>query len=219
MLAAVAGLHPALCQPRAGQRNRGPNFPNSSTTAQPRIAVVLLDRHHPHSVFVSCEHPAALRSSAAGSLPLRKSAVPRAGQLTSSAPAPRYGFAVVIPGRYSFTPLPGQAPPEVFRASGRQPFRLLAQTVSEQVRHRLRRRVSARQHPLPRTLFLCSSKWAVPSQAGEAVCQPHNAGLCRGLGASGLPDLAPPKPFTHIAPDRLPGHAPLRSASLVTGRL
>ena len=49
-------------------------------------------------------HPAALRSSAAGSLPLRKSAVPRAGQLTSSVPAPRYGFAVVIPGRYSSRP-------------------------------------------------------------------------------------------------------------------
>lgn len=25
--------------------------------------------------------------------------------------------------------------------------------------------------------------WAVPAQAGEAVCPPHNAGLCRGLGA------------------------------------
>ena len=106
-LAAVVGLHPALCQPRAGQRNRGPNFPNSSTSAPPRIATVLLDWHHPLSVFVGCEHPAALRSSAAGSLPLRKSAVPQASQLTSSAPAPRYGFAVVIPGRYSSTPLTG----------------------------------------------------------------------------------------------------------------
>ncbi len=48
-------------------------------------------------------------------------------------------------------------------------------------------------HPAPEGLckaayaavngFLCSGKWAVPSQAGEAVCQPHNAGLCRGLGA------------------------------------
>ena len=157
-LAAVAGLHPALCQPRAGQRNRGPNFPNTSTSAQPRTAVVLLDRHHPLSVSVGCEHPAALRSSAAGSLPLRKSAVPRAGQLTSSAPAPRYGFAVVIPGRYSSTPLPGQAPPEVFRAAGRQPFRLLAQTVTEQVRHRLRRSLNARQHTLPRTSYRYSGK-------------------------------------------------------------
>ena len=51
-----------------------------------------------------CGQSSALRSSAAGSLPLRKSAVPRAGQLTSSVPAPRYGFAVVKPGRYSSRP-------------------------------------------------------------------------------------------------------------------
>ena len=215
----MAGLHPALCQPRAGQRNRGPNFPNSSTSALPRTAIVLLDRHHPLSVSVGCEHPAALRSSAAGSLPLRKSAAPQASQLTSSAPAPRYGFAVVIPGRYSSTPLTGKNPPEVFRAAGRQPFRLLALRVSVRASHTQRRGVCARQHPLPRTYYLRSSRWAVPSQAGEAVCQPHNAGLCRGLGASGLPALAPPKPFTPIAPDRLPGQPPRRSGSLVTGRL
>ena len=33
------------------------------------------------------------------------------------------------------------------------------------------------------TVFLRSLLWAVPAQAGEAVCQPHNAGLCRGQGA------------------------------------
>ena len=69
-----------------------------------RRAAVLLDRHHLNSASVQCEHPAALRSSAAGSLPLRKSAVPQAGQLTSSVPAPRYGYAVVKPGRYSSRP-------------------------------------------------------------------------------------------------------------------
>ena len=58
----------------------------------------------------------------------------------------------------SSTPLPGYTPPEVFRASGRQPFRLLAQTVSEQVRHRLRRWVCARQHTLPRTSYCYSGK-------------------------------------------------------------
>ena len=42
---------------------------------------------------------------------------------------------------------------KAFRASRRQPFRLQAQTVSEQVRHRLRREVSARQHTLPRTSY------------------------------------------------------------------
>ena len=48
---------------------------------------------------------------------------------------------------------------KAFRAARRQAFRLLAQTVSEQVRHRLRREVSARQHTLPRTSY--------PDRAGE----------------------------------------------------
>lgn len=47
----------------------------------------------------------------------------------------------------------------------------------------------------------------------------HVAGLCRGLGARGLPALAPPKPANPHTQDRLRGHAPLRSAPLVTGRL
>ena len=70
----------------------------------PRRPSVQCEGHHSPSVSVVCGHPAALRSSAAGSLPLRKSAVPQASQLTSSVPAPRYGFAVVIPGRYSSRP-------------------------------------------------------------------------------------------------------------------
>ena len=49
--------------------------------------------------------------------------------------------------------------------------------------------------------------------------QRTGAGLCRGLGASSLPALAPPKPVTPPAPDRLRGQPPLRSGSLVTGRL
>ena len=73
----------------------------------PRRPSVPCEGHHSPSVSVVCGHPAALRSSAAGSLPLRKSAVPQASQLTSSVPAPRYGFAVVIPGHYSSTPPPG----------------------------------------------------------------------------------------------------------------
>lgn len=70
----------------------------------PRVPSVPCEGNHSPSVSVVYGHPAALRSSAAGSLPLRKSAVPQASQLTSSAPAPRYGFAVVIPGRYSSRP-------------------------------------------------------------------------------------------------------------------
>ena len=49
--------------------------------------------------------------------------------------------------------------------------------------------------------------------------QRTGSGLCRGLGACSLPALAPPKPVTPPAPDRLRGQPPLRSGSLVTGRL
>ena len=62
-LAAVAGPSPALCQPRTEQRNRGPNFPNSSTTAQFRISVVNMQPPSPASAIVRCEVPAALIAS------------------------------------------------------------------------------------------------------------------------------------------------------------
>ena len=88
-LAAVVGLHPALCQPRAGQRNRGPNFPNSSTSAPSRIAIVLLDRHLPHSASKQCEHPAALRSSAAGSFQAVTPLPPQAPSEESRPSTPR----------------------------------------------------------------------------------------------------------------------------------
>ncbi len=68
-LAAVAGPSPALCQPRAWQRNQGPNFPNSSTTAQPRITLINPRRTSPASTSVLREHPAALCPSG-GSLRL-----------------------------------------------------------------------------------------------------------------------------------------------------
>ena len=154
------------CQPRSScrllRKLRRPQLPLHSPRGgvgnirgrkvQPRRAAVLLNRHHPHSASVLCGHPAALRNSAAGSLPLRKSAVPQASQLTSSAPAPRYGFAVVIPGRNSSRPfrrstcarsshlrqlkLPQCSGPcsfrdrKAFRAGRIRPSRPLAQTVS-----------------------------------------------------------------------------------------
>ena len=40
---------------------------------------------------------------------------------------------------------------------------------------------------------------------GGRLPNPSAVGLCRGLGARGLPALAPPKPATHTAPDRLRG--------------
>jgi|GEM_PF-4315326 len=47
-LAAVAGLHPALCQPRTGLRNWGPNFPNCSAPVPPRIPASRFKGHYPH---------------------------------------------------------------------------------------------------------------------------------------------------------------------------
>ena len=68
-LAAVAGPSPALCQPRAGQRNRGPNFPNSSTPAQLRISGINMQPASPASTRKQFQDPAALCPSG-GSLRL-----------------------------------------------------------------------------------------------------------------------------------------------------
>ena len=78
-----------LCRPRSScrllRRLRRPQLPLRSSTGglggvrgrkvPPRRPSVLLDRHHPHSVSVQCEHPAASRTSGAGSFSLRKPAV------------------------------------------------------------------------------------------------------------------------------------------------
>lgn len=79
---------------------------------------------------MQCEQPAALRSSAAGSFQAVTPLPPQAPEEESRPSTSRYGFAVVIPACYSSTPPPGRIPPEVFRAGRRQPFRLLAQTLS-----------------------------------------------------------------------------------------
>ena len=65
---------------------------------------MLLDRYHPHSSSVQCEHPAALRSSAAGSFQAVTHLPPQAPSEESRPSTPRYGFAVVKPGRYSSRP-------------------------------------------------------------------------------------------------------------------
>ena len=118
----------------------------------PRRAAVLLDRHNPHSASVQCGLPAALRSCAAGSLSLRKPAVGHSPPARLLRSAPRYGFAVVIPARYSSRPfrrstcarsshlrqlkLPQCSGPcsfrdgKAFRAGRIRPSRPLAQTVS-----------------------------------------------------------------------------------------
>ena len=96
----MAGLHPALCQPRAGQRNRGPNFPNSSTTAQLRISVINTRLASPASTIVRCENPAALGAS------LGVGPAPKAVCQSESATPPLAPFlrGRVQPGRYSSRP-------------------------------------------------------------------------------------------------------------------
>ena len=68
-LAAVAGPSPALCQPRAGQRNWDPNFPHSSTTAQLRISIINTQPASPATTSKQFQDPAALCPSG-GSLRL-----------------------------------------------------------------------------------------------------------------------------------------------------
>ncbi len=237
-LAAVVGLHPALCQPRTGQRNRGPNFPNSSTSVPPRITIVLLDRHLPHSASEQCKHPAALRSSAAGSFQAVTPLPPQAPSEESRPSTPRYGFAVVIPGRYSSTPPPGKSPPEVFRASRWQPFRLLAQTVSEQVRHRLRRRprisdvsvvlLFEGQCQFANTVVphinagAALTGWAVPAQAPEGVCPPAApvfVWVWEPKVSQTLRRQSPPHPHTAKHPPWPRSTRFARSAPYGTGRL
>ena len=84
----------------------------------------------PLGASVQRDQSSALRSSAAGSFQAVTPLPPQAPEEESRPSTPRYGSAVLIPACYSSTPLPGRIPPEVFRAGRRQPFRLLAQTVS-----------------------------------------------------------------------------------------
>ena len=90
----------------------------------------------PLAASVVCEQSAALRTSGAGSFQAVTPLPPQAPLEESRPSTPRYGFAVFIPACYSSTPLPGRIPPEVFRAGRRQPFRLLAQRVLNNIKIR-----------------------------------------------------------------------------------
>ena len=99
-LAAVAGLHPALCQPRTGLHNWGPAPPNCSAPVPSRISVIKMQPVSPATTSVLREHPAALRSSAAGSFQAVTPLPPQAPEEESHPSTPRYGFAVFIPARH-----------------------------------------------------------------------------------------------------------------------
>ena len=115
----MAGPSPALCQPRAVQRNRGPNFPNSSTTAQLRISVINTRPPSPASTRKQCQHPAALGAS------LGVGPAPKAVCQNESATPPLAPF------------LRGTAPPCVYlwalfrhTSAGKNPARSVAGTQS-----------------------------------------------------------------------------------------
>ena len=134
----------------------------------PRRPSVQCDRHLSPSTLVVCDHPAALRSIRCWVVPGRDSSssagsVRRVPSLHSAVSLrlvytwPLFLqalclFRLVRGPRYAAVRARLQSH-KAFRAARRQASRLLAQTVSEQVRHRLRREVSARQHTLPRTSY------------------------------------------------------------------
>jgi hypothetical protein len=108
----------------------------------------------------------------------------------------------------------------VFRASRRQPFRLLAQTVSEQVRHRLRRGVSAR--PAAKNVLPPIRQWAVPAQAPEAVCPPTPTvfvGVWEPKVSQPLHRQSPPPSLSSRPPPGPRSTRFARSAPYGTGRL
>ena len=150
-LAAVAGPSPALCQPRAGQRNRGPVPPKSSTSAQPRISDINIPLTSPASALVQFEHPAAL--------------CPRAGRSVCDS---------LWPGKPSTKsqepPLQGRVSPG--RCSGR-PFRPSAvATVTRVLRIPCHLRFAPERKSLP------GAQEAVLRPAGAAcvrTSQPHPA--------------------------------------------
>lgn len=129
----------------------------------PRRPSVLCDGHLSPSTLVVCDHPAALRSIRCW----------------------------VVPGRDSSTPPPGRTPPEVFRASRRQPFRLLAQTVSGfRFATPATDCAGATVPGFASNVVPRFGQWAVPAQGGEAVCLPFASGLFNSAvkPASGLAD-------------------------------
>ena len=88
-LAAVVGLHPALCQTRTGLCNWGPNFPNCSAPVPSRISVIKIQSTSPAEAPVVREHPVALCSSADGSFQAVTPLPPQAPSEESRPSTPR----------------------------------------------------------------------------------------------------------------------------------
>jgi hypothetical protein len=61
--------------------------------------------------------------------------------------------------------------------------------------------------------------WAVPAQAPEAVCPRTSSVSSAAPGSLRSPFRGAPEPAVPTLPDRLPAHAPLRSAPYGTARL
>ena len=224
----MAGSVPALCQPRTGQRNRGPDFPNSSTRCSTAGASVSLHRHHPLSASVLREHPAALAAQLRGCL-VSKSGSP--AELASPTWTPfsqgKAGRArpCLSPGCYSSATLPGQARQRCVGHPECGPEGPLAQHVSVSIPQGVPCRLS---HPAPvepsvqglrpsAITFVGALSRAVPARGREAVCPPHKLPVFVGVWepevSQPLCRQSPPAP-THQTASR--PNPPLRSgASMV----
>ena len=132
------GCTRSFASPAPGRGIGAPYPPNSSSPVPLRFSSINIRRLSPASVIVRREHPAALGASL-GVGPSSKASSPdkRASSLLKPFLLGKPS-AWLIPVCYSFTPLPGRIPSEVFRAAGIRPSRPLAQSVSGQTSHTLR---------------------------------------------------------------------------------
>ena len=179
----------------------------------------------PQEASVQCGQSSALRSSAAGSFQAVTPLPPQAPSEESRPSTPRYGSAVFIPACYSSTPPPGRIPPEVFRAGRGQAFRLLAQTVSVCSASKPQPKLPQTAPGAwckalrPRAFYLRSSNGPSRPRPRRPSAHAHRRSLPLLQGACSLPSAALQSPPPLSLPDRLRGHAPLRSAPYGTGRL
>ena len=158
-----------------------------------RISVIKLLVASPATTSVPCEHPAALCSKAAGRPVIKGQQSGRARQLAFDAVPPRYGFAVLKPGRYSSRPCRSPASHSLRRYRTR-PLRSRVRRLRSFACLRPAKPSGQPGHGRPgRWRRLCQSsrrKFLTVGPALPACCQPQTARLHRfptlnPLGRSG----------------------------------
>ena len=195
----------------------------------PRRPSVLCEGNLSLSALVQREYPAALRSSAAGSLPLRKPAVgtsPPARLLRSrSSVRLRRGYTCLLflhtsAGKNPAGSVPGRQEAAV-PAAGADIVSLVHSCAVPQTAKDC---AGGSVPGLTATGVLPSIQhWAVPAQAPEAVCLPHKLPVFVGVWepkvSQPLRRQSPPAPNPARPPQGPRSTRFARSAPLVTGRL